>query len=1007
MAAKSRVAGITIEFDGDFKKLKDGLKSVDTDLRNTQDNLKDVNKLLKMDPGNTELLNQKYKDLTGSIDSTKSRLNVLKDAEAQMAAKGLQGTEDWDKLQREIVETEQKLKSLTKEMENFGSVTAQKVAAAGQKVSEVGTKMESAGKSIMPVSTAVLGIGAAAVKTTADFDSQMSKVKAIAGDVSEDAIPEIIAKAKEMGLQFKEGSNSTETAFNILRAKAREMGAETKFSASEAGSAFEYMAMAGWKTSDMLGGIEGIMHLAAASGEDLGRTSDIVTDALTAFNMTADQSGHFADILAAASSNANTNVSMMGETFKYIAPVAGSLGYSAEDTALAIGLIANSGIKASQAGTSLRRIISNLASPTDSVAYGMQKLGISMTDSTGKVKPLRELMDDLRQSFNNGNMSQELFQKKLEQINASLEKGDLEISEYAKEHNKLDEQLASGTISQEDYNAAIEELEFNLSHGVISDTGTYEMAINDLAVAMWGAEGAQKAELAAAIGGKNGMSALLAIVNASEEDYNKLAGAIDNCDGSAKKMADTMNDNLEGQLTILKSQLAELAISIGDIIMPVLREMVKGLQGIVDWLNHLSPATKEIIVKIGAVVAAAGPLLIMGGKVAQGIGSIMQLAPKLVTAFSKIPGILTTVGGAFKALWAFMLANPITIIIAAIAALVGGFIYLWNNCEEFREFWINLWENIKTAIETAWNAITQFLSTTWTNISTAATNAWNAISQFFSTTWTNITNWFHTALNNISMALSTAWTNITTGIQTAWNAIAAFITTTWENIKQIFSNALAAVGAAVSTAWSNISANVTTAMGNIKSFIIGAWDNIKSSIASALSNIASGITNGFNTAKNNVVNALNAIKSTASSIWDGIVNLVRGAVDRLKSLVSFKWELPKLKLPHFSISGSFSLNPPSVPSLSVDWYKKAMDNGMILDSPTIFGAMGGKLLGGGDAGAEAVVGVDSLRGMISDAVAAAAGIGGDITIPVYIGQQRLDTIVVKAMQRTNYKSGGR
>ena len=468
-----------------------------------------------------------------------------------------------------------------------------------------------------------------------------------------------------------------------------------------------------------------------------------------------------------------------------------------------------------------------------------------------------------------------------------------------------------------------------------------------------------------------------------------------------------MNDNLEGQLTILKSQLAELAISIGDIIMPVLREMVKGLQGIVDWLNHLSPATKEIIVKIGAVVAAAGPLLIMGGKVAQGIGSIMELAPKLVTAFSKIPEILTTVGGAFKALWAFMLANPITIIIAAIAALVGGFIYLWNNCEEFREFWINLWENIKTAIETAWNAITQFLSTTWTNISTAATNAWNAISQFFSTTWTNITNWFHTALNNISMALSTAWTNITTGIQTAWNAIAAFITTTWENIKQIFGNALAAVGAAVSTAWSNISANVTTAMGNIKSFIIGAWDNIKSSIASALSNIASEITNGFNTAKNNVVNALNAIKSTASSIWDGIVNLVRGAVDRLKSLVSFKWELPKLKLPHFSISGSFSLNPPSVPSLSVDWYKKAMDNGMILDSPTIFGAMGGKLLGGGDAGAEAVVGVDSLRGMISDAVAAAAGIGGDITIPVYIGQQRLDTIVVKAMQRTNYKSGGR
>ena len=154
------------------------------------------------------------------------------------------------------------------------------------------------------------------------------------------------------------------------------MGAKTKFSASEAAQGMQYMAMAGWKTQDMMDGLEGIMNLAAASGEDLASTSDIVTDALTAFGLSAKDSSHFSDILAAASSNANTNVSMMGETFKYAAPVLGSLGYTAEDAALAIGLMANAGIKSSQAGTSLRGAITNLAKPTDTVAAAMDKYGI-------------------------------------------------------------------------------------------------------------------------------------------------------------------------------------------------------------------------------------------------------------------------------------------------------------------------------------------------------------------------------------------------------------------------------------------------------------------------------------------------------------------------------------------------------------------------------------------------------------------------------------------------------
>lgn len=303
--AGSRIKGITVEIGGNTTKLQSALKGVNAEIKNTQSQLKDVEKLLKLDPGNTELLAQKQKLLSSAVSETKEKLATLKIAAEQAnqaLANGDISKEQYDALQRETIETEEDLKKLE--------------AQANQSATAV-----------------VTALGVAAVKTASDFDSSMSQVAAVSGATGED--------------------------FDKLRAKAREMGAKTKFSASEAADAMNYMAMAGWKTSDMLDGIEGIMNLAAASGEDLATTSDIVTDALTAFGLTAKDSGHFADILAAASSNANTNVSMMGETFKYCAPIAGALGFSAEDTAEAIGFMANAGIKSSQAGTSLRIIMNS------------------------------------------------------------------------------------------------------------------------------------------------------------------------------------------------------------------------------------------------------------------------------------------------------------------------------------------------------------------------------------------------------------------------------------------------------------------------------------------------------------------------------------------------------------------------------------------------------------------------------------------------------------------------
>ena len=414
--ASGRIKGITIEIDGNTTKLTKALSSVDNSIKNTQTNLRDLDKALQLDPGNTELLKDKQIELANEIEATKKKLETEKQALEQL--KQSDGFDETSKeaqnLKTQIDLDTVALKDLEKQAKDSSSIVQAKFKAIGDKCKEVGSSIKAVGDKIsgigqdmttkvtMPIAAGFAGV----IKTTADFDSEMSKVQAISG-----------ASADDM---------------KDLTDKAREMGKQTKYSATESGQAFEYMAMAGWKTEDMLNGIEGIMNLAAASGEELGTTSDIVTDALTAFNMEAGDAGRFADILAAAASNANTNVSMMGESFKYVAPVFGSMGYSAEDAAVALGLMANSGIKADMAGTSLRNMIQRMAKPTKESAAAMERLGIELADDEGNMYSFREIMDQMRSSFSEINMSAEDYDKQLDELDAQLADGTIKQSEYDK-----------------------------------------------------------------------------------------------------------------------------------------------------------------------------------------------------------------------------------------------------------------------------------------------------------------------------------------------------------------------------------------------------------------------------------------------------------------------------------------------------------------------------------------------------------------------------------------------
>ena len=421
------------------------------------------------------------------------------------------------------------------------------------------------------ITSAVKGLGnliKSVVETGKAFDSSMSNVKAISG-----------ASAAEM---------------DLLSAKAEEMGATTKFTATEAADAMGYMAMAGWKTEEMLGGIDGIMNLAAASGAELATTSDIVTDSLTAFGKSAEDAGRLADIMAAASSNSNTNVEMMGETFKYAAPLAGAMGYSMEDVAVATGLMANAGIKATQAGTSLRSVLTRMSTQPKEAAAAMEQLGVSLDDGHGNMKSLMQVMEELRGSFGTLKMSQ---------------------ADFTAQMNKLDAALESGEMDENEFDEAQEEL----------------------ITRAYGAEGALKAQYAAMLAGKNGLSGFLAIVNSSEEDFDSLTDSIYDSEGAAEEMARIMNDNLEGSLTLLSSAfdgfkkkiydsfsapLNDLVKQITANIMPALTGIVEGMPGAEDKLadgisnlfsNALKDAAKLLpraVDALGAVLGALGDAIV-------------------------------------------------------------------------------------------------------------------------------------------------------------------------------------------------------------------------------------------------------------------------------------------------------------------------------------------------------------------------------------------------------------
>lgn len=663
--ATTKIRGITIELGADTSGLSKALKNVNTEIGKTQKDLKDVEKLLKLDPKNTELLEQKQRLLNDRIGETKTKLEALKQAQSQVDLSTEEGQRQYDALTREIASCETELKQLESQASK-SKQALEKIGEAGEKLKDIGGKVTDVGKSMTTHVTApVAAAGAAIVKTAGDFEQQMAKVSGIAQAYGGD--------------------------LDSLKEKALELSEKTQFSATEIAQAYEYMGMAGWNTNQILAGTPGILDLATASGEDLSRVSDIVTDGLTAFGLKAEDTTRFVNVLAEAARSSNTNVDLMGESFKYVGPVAGAMGYEIEDVALALGLMANSGIKGSMAGTSLRNMLQRMAKPTKESAMAMDRLGLSLTDDNGKMLSFGEILDQLRGSMGEINMPLEEYNRQLDELDAALE---------------------DGSIKQKEYDKELEELNLQA----------------------FGAEGAEKARAAAMLGGTRAMAGLMAISEATTEDYNNLKDSIqgssdtmvrtangsvktlnkaledgdeiiEEYNGTAAAMAGTMNDTANVQMKQFTNQLQNLGIQFGETVLPMLSQFLDKLSDMLDKFKSLTPEQQQMIVNFALIAAAIGPVLTVLGTLITSFGTVLTIIPKIGGALGTVATFIS--GTAIPALGSLVAAIAPVIAAAAPFIAVAGLVVAagvlvvknWDEIKEAAKLLVERtkehWENFK------------------------------------------------------------------------------------------------------------------------------------------------------------------------------------------------------------------------------------------------------------------------------------------------------------------------
>ncbi|PTF40755.1 phage tail tape measure protein [Staphylococcus chromogenes] len=898
MGIGSTLAGIRRSFrqlNSDLKLSSNNFKYSERSMTSYKNRIRELDAATKQQRNNVKELRNQYMQ-TAKEQGANSAKAVRLRTEYNKQADTL------NRLEHELDQTVDGFKRFQKEAQEAARISnssfgrlGQKFTDIGPKLTSVGATMKSVGRSMSMYVTApvVAGFGLAAKKSI-DFDDSMRKVKATSG--------------------------ATSGEFQQLRDKALEMGAKTKFSASESAEALNFMALAGWDTKDMLGGIDGVMQLAAASGEDLGAVSDIVTDSLTAFGMKAKDSGRFADVLAQTSSKANTDVRGLGEAFKYAAPVAGALGYTVEDTSIAIGLMSNAGIKGEKAGTALRTMFTNLAKPTKAMKDKMEELGISITDSNGKMLPMRDVMGQLRGKFKGLSKDQ--------QASAAA-------TIFGKE--AMSGALAVINASDEDYK--------KLTKSIDNSTGASKRMSDE----MEGGIGGSIRKMKSAI-----ESMAISIGDVLAPHIRKAADFLAMLADKFTSMPGWVKTGVVG-LGIFAAALGPLILTTGAFtaalgsIMTTIGPVMAGITkagGLMNFLGAKAPFAAKGLTLVG------GAFKFMLGPVGLAIAAIVAIGTAFVIAYKKsetfrniVHAVIDPVVNAFKNLW-----GTAKVVFSALNNLLSGnalptvdilskimpkatAIKVTTTLMQIRQAFIDAFNAIWQFGQDIGLKLGQFWNQNGATITKAVTNIWNTIITVF----TEVKNFLWPILQELGGVVKTVFLNVIVpavkiGMQIIWGVmkflwplIKTLIVDTWNNIKGIINGALDVILGIVKVfsgiftgqwgqVWSGVKQIFSGALtliwnlvqlwfigkilkvvklfgGFFKSIISKAFNGVKSIIGNVLKFIWSIVSSTFKRIFSITKSIFTSVFNFVKSIWSSIRNTVSSIVRSLWTRVKGTWNI--------------------------------------------------------------------------------------------------------------------
>lgn len=688
--------------------------------------------------------------------------------------------------------------------------------------------------------------------------------------------------AATMGMTSQEIESGSES-YKKLEAAAKEMGASTQFSAKESADALNYLALAGYDVDKSISMLPKVLDLAAAGGLDLAYASDLATDAASALGLDIKGTEVLIDQMAKTSQKSNTSVGQLGEAILTVGGTAKMLAGGTTELNTCLGILADNGIKGAEGGTALRNVILSLTAPTDQAAAAMEDLGLQVFDSEGKMRPLNETLADL-----DGKLAQMTDEEKINVLDTIFNKVDLKS-----------------------------------------------------------------------------VNALLAN---SGDRFKDLSSNIENSDGAASKMADTMNSGLGGAFKEMNSALEGAAIAAGEVLAPMIKNLAELIKDLSSWFTKLSPNAQQFVVIAGliaavipiVIVAVGGLMVAFGGLASASVALQIGLWPLTLIMLAVVAAIAAVV-----AIGAFLIANWDEIKAAAVA--MGERISeAWNNLKQWT---IDTYNGIKDAIVQAWEAVKQKFSETWNKCVEFVSTAWDWICQLVQTGIQFVADLIGLAIDIITLPFRFIWENckeivataweaicgkvsewlgkISDGISQAWDAIVGFtkpiwdgltgwIGETWSKISSKASEKFNEIKTKISDKWNEIKTKTSETWGNITSWVSGKWDEIKSKASEKFSSIKDKVSSAWSDCKSKTDSTWNSIKDKIGNKINEAKDKVKQGVDKLKSFMNFSWSLPKLKMPHFSITGKFSLNPPSAPKFGINWYSK----GGIFKKPTVLGGIG-------------------------------------------------------------------